>query len=357
MSLEQEISSIVDSVVHPSAVAVGLPVAPAGLTTAFADDEPTSQSERDGINANDSSHFGGIEVHQQQQQHLTLQNRKLPGSGGQADATYLKKIHEMLEAAEKEGFQNVVSWLPNGRGFKIHKKQEFADKIMPRFFKAKIESFMRWLRAWGFSRVTEGNYRGSWYHRYFVRGLMEFCNTFTRVQMLESMEDFVPPEDFFETPIDQVEHLHVLSPTIADASQLLGSSKKLRGVVVEDLRQMLFDVEKNEEMNIVSWQSHGLAFKIHRKNEFEAQIIPRYFKTNKLTHFSDSLRLWGVRTACYCFHDFGFFFSNKHSNFTLNPIFCSFVDSRGKEEIKARTFTSSLPVIKHFCQVSFHGNR
>jgi hypothetical protein len=29
------------------------------------------------------------------------------------------KLHEMLELAEKEDFENIVSWLPSGRSFKV----------------------------------------------------------------------------------------------------------------------------------------------------------------------------------------------------------------------------------------------
>ena len=238
---------------------------------------------------------------------LDLQNRKLPGSGGQADATYVSKIHEMLEAAETEGFQNIVSWLPNGRGFKIHNKKEFEESIMPRYFKAKIQSFMRWLRAWGFERCVQGKHRGSWYHRYFVRGIMDVLQKFTRVQMLAAMEHWVPPEDFLDTTVlrdpvygttrdagnnDNILANHHSWTTTTTTTK---PSKKLRGVVVEDLREMLKDVEMNDELDIVSWQPHGLAFKIHKKNEFETKIMPRYFKTTKLGHLLDSLRIWGFR--------------------------------------------------------------
>ena len=54
------------------------------------------------------------------------------------DATYVLRIHEMLEDAEKEGHTDIVSWQPHGRAFKVHKEAEFVEKIMPRYFSCKV---------------------------------------------------------------------------------------------------------------------------------------------------------------------------------------------------------------------------
>ena len=55
-----------------------------------------------------------------------------------ADSTYVLRIHEMLEDAERMGDTDIISWQKHGRAFKIHKEDEFVKKIMPRYFKAKI---------------------------------------------------------------------------------------------------------------------------------------------------------------------------------------------------------------------------
>lgn len=54
-------------------------------------------------------------------------------SGG--DGTYIKKLHEMLEDAEKDGNQRIVSWMPHGRAFRVHQEDEFVEQIMPKYFK------------------------------------------------------------------------------------------------------------------------------------------------------------------------------------------------------------------------------
>lgn len=39
------------------------------------------------------------------------------------------KLHQMLSEAEKDGKESIVSWLPNGEAFKVHKKDKFVDEI------------------------------------------------------------------------------------------------------------------------------------------------------------------------------------------------------------------------------------
>ena len=215
-----------------------------------------------------------------------------------SDGTYVLRIHEMLEDAEKEGNQKIISWQPHGRAFRVHKEKDFVEKIMPRYFRAKIGSFRRWLRAWGFCRMTEGKDRGAWYHRYFVRGLTYLCRNMTRQQMLKVMEDWLPPgqvPDFYASGRGNV--LSEIHKNTAESSAsnlpLAKNPKKLRGTVLEDLRQMLEEAETSGNQAMVSWLPHGRAFKVHQKNQFVQKIMPRYFKATKFTYFSDTLRIWG----------------------------------------------------------------
>ena len=57
------------------------------------------------------------------------------------------KLHALLEDAENEAndFSHVVSWLPGGKAFKIHKPEEFCDGLMEEYFqkKSKFKSFTR----------------------------------------------------------------------------------------------------------------------------------------------------------------------------------------------------------------------
>ena len=68
-----------------------------------------------------------------------------------------KKLHELLNKAEESGNDHIVSWLPGGKAFKVHKKIEFTNIILPTLFNAtKYKSFQRNLNLWGFDTITEG---------------------------------------------------------------------------------------------------------------------------------------------------------------------------------------------------------
>ena len=57
------------------------------------------------------------------------------------------RLYEMLDAAERDGFAEIVSWLPDGQSFKIHNLKRFGSEIMVRFFsQTKRKSFQRQVR-------------------------------------------------------------------------------------------------------------------------------------------------------------------------------------------------------------------
>jgi hypothetical protein len=50
------------------------------------------------------------------------------------------KLHETLTQIEKDGYDDIIGWLPHGRSFKIHKQKEFTDIILPRYGIAFVSS-------------------------------------------------------------------------------------------------------------------------------------------------------------------------------------------------------------------------
>lgn len=81
------------------------------------------------------------------------------------------RLHEMLKVCQQEGLEYIVSWAPHGKAFTVHRPQEFAELIMPRFFcQTKFASFQRQLNLYGFARFCHGRDKGAYYHACFIRG-------------------------------------------------------------------------------------------------------------------------------------------------------------------------------------------
>jgi hypothetical protein len=55
---------------------------------------------------------------------------------------------------------------------------------------------------------------------------------------------------------------------------------------------MLEETEMNNQENIVSWMSHGRAFRVHKPKEFVKEVMPLYFKQTKWPSFQRQLHLY-----------------------------------------------------------------
>lgn len=92
------------------------------------------------------------------------------------------KLHEMLEKAELEGKEAIVSWMPSGRAFRVHQPEVFVKDIMTNHFQqSKYKSFQRQLNLWGFSRNSKDTPEpGSYCHPLFVKGRKDLCQEIGR---------------------------------------------------------------------------------------------------------------------------------------------------------------------------------
>ena len=89
----------------------------------------------------------------------------------------------MLKHCEQEGKDNIVSWLPDGKAFKVHNSAAFVAEILPCHFKqTKYKSFQRQLNLWGFERITKGSTaeKGAYYHKDFLRDEPSLCKSLSR---------------------------------------------------------------------------------------------------------------------------------------------------------------------------------
>lgn len=107
-------------------------------------------------------------------------------SRGGVTVPFPMKLHDMLDAIthHETHLESVVRWQPHGRCFVVNKPQEFADKVLTRFFQQKkYASFQRQLNLYGFNRITKGPDRGAYYHELFLRGKKFLCRGIHRMKV------------------------------------------------------------------------------------------------------------------------------------------------------------------------------
>jgi len=115
------------------------------------------------------------------------------------------KVHDMLETAEVDGIERVVSWLPHGRAFMVHHPQKFVEQVMPIWFsQTKFASFQRQLNLYGFRRMTTGRDKGAYFNQHFLRGERQLIQKMTRqkIKGTKVRRAVVPgmDPDFWNTP-------------------------------------------------------------------------------------------------------------------------------------------------------------
>lgn len=93
------------------------------------------------------------------------------------------KLHQLLEDVESEGDADIVSWVSTGNAFRVHRRAEFVQRILPVYFKQKsLKSFQRQLYIYGFGRIRSGPDKGSYYHPLFIREHRHSTDAIERVR-------------------------------------------------------------------------------------------------------------------------------------------------------------------------------
>lgn len=102
-----------------------------------------------------------------------------------------KRLYDMLENAERDGYSHIISWMPDGQSFKIHAdgsqneqdEKEIVAILKRTFNQTRFKSFLRQLQLYGFERTYKGPNRGQCKHQMFVRGRRDLLHK-------KSIEDF-----------------------------------------------------------------------------------------------------------------------------------------------------------------------
>lgn len=81
-----------------------------------------------------------------------------------------------------------------------------------------------------------------------------------------------------------------------DRQQLQQSEESINLQFPWKLHVLLDEAEEGDFHNIVSWLPNGIAFKVHNKERFSDEVLPKYFTSSKFKSFQRNLNLWGFRT-------------------------------------------------------------
>jgi HSF-type DNA-binding len=127
--------------------------------------------------------------------------------------TFPQKVYRMIEDAERDGMGDVVSFLPHGKAFSIHKPRQFISDVMPKFFSTnRMSSFQRQLNLYGFRRITDGVDKGAYFHELFSKGQKNLCKQIKRKKNVLDKDSSHLSSDHLNT-----DHF---SSTVNDAARL-----------------------------------------------------------------------------------------------------------------------------------------
>eukprot|EP00339_Tiarina_fusa_P023704 CAMPEP_0117060292 /NCGR_PEP_ID=MMETSP0472-20121206/41904_1 /TAXON_ID=693140 ORGANISM="Tiarina fusus, Strain LIS" /NCGR_SAMPLE_ID=MMETSP0472 /ASSEMBLY_ACC=CAM_ASM_000603 /LENGTH=168 /DNA_ID=CAMNT_0004778379 /DNA_START=34 /DNA_END=537 /DNA_ORIENTATION=+ len=126
--------------------------------------------------------------------------------------TFPLKLHQLICDANENGYEDVISWLPDGKKFKVHDRTKFANEIMPTFLgTSKYRSFQKNLNMWSFSNGSRGGVvldgeggaplmsdtdsctKGVYFHPFFIRDAPSFCHRMIRQAVYIKRKKKTPP--------------------------------------------------------------------------------------------------------------------------------------------------------------------
>lgn len=104
------------------------------------------------------------------------------------DYVFPEKVWYFLSS--KTISDDIISWMPHGRAFKIKDIASFEREVIPKYFHhSKYLSFKRQLNLWNFQRVNKGLDLGCYYHPFFLRGKLNLVKRMRRQKIKGSIQN------------------------------------------------------------------------------------------------------------------------------------------------------------------------
>ena len=88
----------------------------------------------------------------------------------QQTPAFLEKLFDILEDVNN-AYTQYISWQPDGNSFIIKRVNEFSEVVLPKYFKhSNIQSYIRQLNMYGFSKTRHDSNHHEFTHKLFQRG-------------------------------------------------------------------------------------------------------------------------------------------------------------------------------------------
>jgi hypothetical protein len=82
----------------------------------------------------------------------------------------------LLSIISNPEYEHIISWLPSGEAFGVHKREEFESQILRKYFRhATFDSYVRTLNRWGFRRMSRNSTDVA--RRFFTPRWIEDCGS------------------------------------------------------------------------------------------------------------------------------------------------------------------------------------
>ncbi|KAL4510671.1 hypothetical protein ABPG72_004825 [Tetrahymena utriculariae] len=179
----------------------------------------------------------------------TRNNNTVPG--------FLSKTYKILENPE---YIDIISWNEDGKAFKVKKPNEFAEKVLPKYFKTNnFASFVRQLNMYDFHKLRHDSEENEWRHRLFRRGYPNLLCEIKRKINETQMQDAVVTQKEQKKITSDTQYLlkemvtlkqkqesleKACSVLIAQNTQILGENKLLWGEINKKKEKSQKKIEK-----------------------------------------------------------------------------------------------------------------
>lgn len=119
--------------------------------------------------------------------------------------------------------QQIISWMPHGRAWKIHNRELLMTEVVPKYFTMKkYQSFQRQINGWGFQLLNQaGNDKGAYYHEYFLRGMPHLLVLIQRMPVPKEkvkVLKYESPTDKEPTFFEKIDKLTLTLPSCPNKS-------------------------------------------------------------------------------------------------------------------------------------------